>query len=96
MAMQQFDIEPQNEENKAHAEFLLEYQAESGPQAQIDSKVGAAVQALWNDPAKDLLMEHQTEFYLMDSAEYDANSIIRLSTERNGCAPSANEDNRYL
>jgi guanine nucleotide-binding protein subunit alpha len=69
MAMQQFDIEPQNEENKAHAEFLLEYQAESGPQAQIDPKVGAAVQALWNDPAKDLLMEHQTEFYLMDSAE---------------------------
>ncbi|KAM0205707.1 hypothetical protein ACHAPQ_007108 [Fusarium lateritium] len=69
MAMQQFDIEPQNEENKAYAEFLLDYQAESGPQAHIDSKVGAAVQSLWNDPAKDLLMEHQTEFYLMDSAE---------------------------
>ena len=67
-AMQQFDIEPE-EGNKQHADFLLEYQAESGPQAHIDPQVGVAVQAIWNDPAKAQLMEHQTEFYLMDSAE---------------------------
>lgn len=69
MGMQQFDIEPQNDENKAHAEFLMEYQPESGPQAQIDPQVGIAVQSLWNDPAREQLMDHQTEFYLMDSAE---------------------------
>jgi guanine nucleotide-binding protein G(i) subunit alpha len=68
-AMQQFDIEPQEDGNKKHADFLLEYQAESGPQAHIDPQVGVAVQAIWNDPAKAQLMEHQTEFYLMDSAE---------------------------
>lgn len=68
-AMQQFEIEPENEENKAHMEYLMEYQAESGPQAHIDPEVGTAVQSLWSDPAKDRLMEHQTEFYLMDSAE---------------------------
>lgn len=68
-AMQQFNIEPQVEGNKKHAEFLLEYQAESGPQAHIDPRVGVAVQAIWNDPAKNILMDHQTEFYLMDSAE---------------------------
>ena len=69
LAMQQFEIEPQVEGNIQHAQFLLEYQAESGPQAHIDPQVGVAVQAIWNDPAKSLLMEHQTEFYLMDSAE---------------------------
>lgn len=68
-AMQQFNIEPQGDGNKRHAEFLLDYQAESGPQAHIDPQVGLAVQAIWNDPAKNLLMDHQTEFYLMDSAE---------------------------
>lgn len=68
-AMQQFDIEPQLEENQRHIEYLMEYQAESGPQAHIDPQVGVAVQSLWADPAKDRLMEHQTEFYLMDSAE---------------------------
>jgi guanine nucleotide-binding protein subunit alpha len=69
MAMQQFNLEPQNADNKDHADFLMNYQAESGPQAHVDPQVGIAVQSLWNDPVKDLLMEHQTEFYLMDSAE---------------------------
>ena len=68
-AMEQFEIEPHSEQNKQYAEYLLDYQTESGPQAHIDPKVGDAVQAIWNDPAKDQLMEHQTEFYLMDSAE---------------------------
>lgn len=68
-AMQQLNVEPEIEANKAHAEFLMQYQAESGPQANIDSRVGTAVQSIWSDPAKDQLMEHQTEFYLMDSAE---------------------------
>jgi guanine nucleotide-binding protein subunit alpha len=68
-AMQQFDIEPHNAENRRYAEFLMHYQAESGPQAHIDPQVGVAVRSIWNDPAREELMEHQTEFYLMDSAE---------------------------
>ena len=69
VAMQQFGIEPQIEENKGYATYLLEYQTESGTQAHIDPQIGVAVQSIWEDPAKDQLMEHQTEFYLMDSAE---------------------------
>ena len=68
-AMQQLGIESQIAENQKHAEFLMAYQPESGPQAEIDYEVGQAVQAIWNDPVKELLMEHQSEFYLMDSAE---------------------------
>lgn len=68
-AMRQFDIEPEKEENKALCDFLLEYSVESGPQAMIDPKVGQAVQAVWSDPAREQLMDRQTEFYLMDSAE---------------------------
>lgn len=68
-AMQQFNIELVQEDNRSFADFLIDYQAESGPQAHIDPQVGLAVQAIWSDPAKDQLMEHQTEFYLMDSAE---------------------------
>lgn len=68
-AMRQFDIEPAQEENRKFCDFLLEYSVESGPQARIDPKVGVAVQAIWNDPAREQLMDRQTEFYLMDSAE---------------------------
>lgn len=67
-AMRQFEIEPQSEENRAHCDFLLEYSIGSGPQPSIDPKVGEAVLALWEDPAREQLMERQTEFYLMDSA----------------------------
>lgn len=67
-AMEQFNVAPSNDENKEHAEYLLNYSVESGPSAQIEPKVGAAVQAIWSDPCIERLMEHQTEFYLMDSA----------------------------
>lgn len=68
-AMRQFDIEPQVEGNKANCEYLLQYVVDTGPQAQIDPKVGDAVSAIWQDPARHQLMDRQTEFYLMDSAE---------------------------
>jgi guanine nucleotide-binding protein G(i) subunit alpha len=77
-AMQQLDIEPQNPDNHAHCDYLMQYQTESGPQAHIDPQVGIAVQSIWNDPARDLLMEHQTEFYLMDSAEYFFQEVMRI------------------
>lgn len=69
LAMEQFEIEPEIEENKIHMQYLVDYQTESGPQAHIDAQVGVAVQSLWGDPAKDKLMDRATEFYLMDSAE---------------------------
>lgn len=68
-AMRQFEIEPENETTKGYCDYLLEVTVESGPQAVIDPKVGAAVQAIWGDPCRTQLMERQTEFYLMDSAE---------------------------
>lgn len=77
-AMRQFGIEPTLEENRAYCDFLSEYTVESGPQARIDTKVGLAVQSIWNDPAKEQLMVRQTEFYLMDSAEYFFQEAMRI------------------
>ena len=68
-AMRQFEIEPVVDENRAYIDFLLDYSLDTNPQAKIDPRVGVAVQSVWNDPAKEQLMERQTEFYLMDSAE---------------------------
>ncbi|RDA90147.1 hypothetical protein CP533_2204 [Ophiocordyceps camponoti-saundersi (nom. inval.)] len=77
-AMEQFDIKLQNPENQAHVDYLMEYQTESGPEAHIDPQVGIAVRSLWSDPAKEDLMAHQTEFYLMDSAEYFFQEAMRI------------------
>ncbi|KAK4125457.1 guanine nucleotide binding protein, alpha subunit [Parathielavia appendiculata] len=77
-AMRQFDIEPVIFENRAHCDFLLDYSLDTNPQARIDPKVGVAVESVWNDPAKEQLMERQTEFYLMDSAEYFFQEASRI------------------
>lgn len=68
-AMEQFGIEPTAAGGKEYCDFLMGYTAESGPSAHVEPKVGVAVQTLWNDSCIERLMEHQTEFYLMDSAE---------------------------
>ncbi|EQL02137.1 hypothetical protein G6O67_000914 [Ophiocordyceps sinensis] len=77
-AMEQFDIKLQSPDNRRHVDFLMEYQAEPGPEAHIDPEVGVAVRALWSDPAKDELMTRQTEFYLMDSAVYFFHEAMRI------------------
>lgn len=69
IAMDQFDIEPGSQEIKGYCDYLLGYTVESGPSAHIEPKVATAVQALWHDPCIERLMQHATEFYLMDSAE---------------------------
>ncbi|KAK9776577.1 putative G protein alpha subunit [Seiridium cardinale] len=80
-AMDQFDIEPSNPTNREHCNFLLSYTVESGPSAHIEPRVGQAVQSIWSDPCIERLMEHQTEFYLMDSAGYFFDEVQRI------CAP---------
>jgi guanine nucleotide-binding protein subunit alpha len=77
-AMRQFEIEPQLPVNEEYCDFLSNYILQPGPQAEIDPKVGEAVVSIWKDPAKDQLMERQTEFYLMDSAEYFFKEAMRI------------------
>ncbi len=67
-AMRQFEIEPTNDANKEHSDYLLEYQVDPDPHTPLDPKVGKAVDSLWKDASIDALMERQSEFYLMDSA----------------------------
>lgn len=68
-AMRHFDIEPSIDANKAHCDFLADYVLDRDSKALLDPKVGEAVQAVWNDPARVRVLLRQTEFYLMDSAE---------------------------
>ncbi|EJT74946.1 guanine nucleotide-binding protein alpha-3 subunit [Gaeumannomyces tritici R3-111a-1] len=77
-AMRQFEIEPQLSGNRELCDFLIDYSVEAGPQIEMDPKVGRAIQSIWNDPAREQLMLRQTEFYLMDSAEYFFQQAMRI------------------
>ena len=67
-AMRQFDIEPEDPGNEDYCEYLMEYVVDPDPEQPLDKKVGQAVSSLWRDPCVQKVLEHSSEFYLMDSA----------------------------
>lgn len=67
-AMQQFNIEPANPQNRDNGDYLLDYQVDPDPHTPLDPRVGTSVISIWKDPCIADIMEHQSEFYLMDSA----------------------------
>ncbi|KAI5842853.1 guanine nucleotide binding protein, alpha subunit [Tricharina praecox] len=77
-ALRQFNIEPEGTTNKAHAESILEFQVDPDPTLPLDPRIAAAVVALWKDPCIPKIMEHQNEFYLMDSAPYFFDEAPRI------------------
>ncbi|TGZ77246.1 guanine nucleotide binding protein, alpha subunit [Ascodesmis nigricans] len=69
-AFRRFDALPESQANKEHCEFITDFQLEPDPTVPLDPRLATAVVALWNDPCREKVMEHQNEFYLMDSAPY--------------------------
>ena len=67
-AMRQFEIEVENPENKENCEYIIEYAVDPDPQQVLETKVGDAITAVWNDPCIPKVFDHSSEFYLMDSA----------------------------
>ena len=67
-AMEQFKIQYHNPENNGSAEYLLEYQVDPDPHTPLDPHVGECVVSIWKDGSMSEIMDHQSEFYLMDSA----------------------------
>ena len=67
-AMKQLDIEPESESNLDYTKYLADYSVDPDPEKPLDNQVGQAVASIWRDPCISKLMEHSTEFYLMDSA----------------------------
>lgn len=67
-AMGQFETQPDNPDNVAYCEYLNDYDLDPDPSTILDPKVGEAVSSLWKDACIARVLEHQSEFYLMDSA----------------------------
>lgn len=67
-AMRQFEIEPEMEINREYSDFLMEYSLDPDPEKPLERRVGDAVSSIWHDPSIPKVMDHQSEFYLMDSA----------------------------
>ena len=67
-AMDQFEVRPSTPQVQENCDYLTNYQVSADPNTPLDREVGAAVVAMCRDASFMQVMEHQSEFYLMDSA----------------------------
>jgi guanine nucleotide-binding protein G(i) subunit alpha len=67
-AMQQFEIDTDNEKVKEAIVYIESYNVDPDPDSTLEPKAAEAVERIWKDPVSAKTMERQSEFYLMDSA----------------------------
>lgn len=85
LAMRKLSVDPILPANRLHADKIMEYKLDepaAGPSASssigFSEEVAAAIDALWADPIIPKIMDHSSEFYLMDSASYFFTEVNRI------------------
>ena len=67
-AMEDLEIHPEQELNRAYCDFLLDYSVDPDPEKPLGTKVGEAISSIWQDPCIPKILERSNEFYIVDSA----------------------------
>jgi guanine nucleotide-binding protein G(i) subunit alpha len=53
---------------QVNTERILDYRVEASPSFVFSADIALAIHQLWSDPIIATVMDHGSEFYLMDSA----------------------------
>jgi guanine nucleotide-binding protein G(i) subunit alpha len=54
--------------SQPNAEKIMDYRTDSNPAFTFSEAVAEAIHQLWKDPVIPEVMDHSSEFYLMDNA----------------------------
>lgn len=79
MACRKLGVDPEDPTNRVNADLILEYRIEAEPLAGFSPEIASAIESLWHDPIIPIVMDRQSEFYLMDSATYFFSHIKRIT-----------------
>ncbi|KAF9245430.1 guanine nucleotide binding protein, alpha subunit [Melanogaster broomeanus] len=78
LAMHKINVDCVDPTNQANADRILDYQVEATPSFVFSEEIVKAIHQLWQDPIIDKVMDHSSEFYLMDSASYFFAEVLRI------------------
>lgn len=78
MAMRKLGVDPEEPNNRAHADRILEYKMDTDPLSVLPQEILHAIESLWHDPVIPSVMDRSSEFYLMDSATYFFANIRKI------------------
>ena len=67
-AMRQFGEDVEHDSNRELCTFIMDYSVDPDPDQPLNPKLGEAISSVWKDPCVPRVLDHQSEFYLMDSA----------------------------
>lgn len=79
MAMRKIGVDPEDVNNRAYADRILEYRMDADLNAVIPSEILYNIDSLWHDPVIPSVMDRSSEFYLMDSATYFFANIRKIA-----------------
>ena len=68
LAMRKIGVDPVLASNRENADRILDYKVDSTSGWSFSEDVAQAIHHLWQDPIIPKIMDHSSEFYLMDSA----------------------------
>ncbi|KAI0053257.1 G-protein alpha subunit [Auriscalpium vulgare] len=79
MALEHLNLEPIQPANKTNRARIMGYELSADdPAFFFSSEVAQAVQEMWHDDIIPAMMDHSSEFYLMDSASYFFTEALRI------------------
>ncbi|KAF8929027.1 Guanine nucleotide-binding protein alpha-2 subunit [Dissophora ornata] len=81
LAMEKLRLEPTLPDNKANADYILNYRVEADAYFTLSADIVNAIDSLYRDPNTATCMERSSEFYMMDSAPYFFSQVRRLGAE---------------
>ncbi|KAG6373941.1 G-protein alpha subunit-domain-containing protein [Boletus reticuloceps] len=64
--------------NRVNTEHIFDYCIDLSPSFESLPEIAEAIHKLWQDPIIPKLMDHCSEFYLMDSAVYFFTDVLRI------------------
>ncbi|KAI0070383.1 G-protein alpha subunit [Panus rudis PR-1116 ss-1] len=80
LAMRKIGVDCVNPSNRANADRILDYEVDGTPTYTFSEEMASAIHQLWQDPIIPTIMDHSSEFYLMDSASYFFTEALRIGT----------------
>ncbi|THH29678.1 hypothetical protein EUX98_g4511 [Antrodiella citrinella] len=78
LAMRKIGVDCQNPTNRTNADRILDYEVVASTSFYFSEEMADAVHQLWLDPVIPTIMDHSSEFYLMDSASYFFTEALRI------------------
>ncbi|KAH0825816.1 heterotrimeric G protein alpha subunit [Lanmaoa asiatica] len=80
LAMRKIGFDCIDPSNRVNADRIFDYRIDPSPSFVFSSEIAEAIHQLWKDPIIPKLMDHASEFYLMDSAVYFFTDVLRIGS----------------